>query len=74
MAQELRATFGSDLGEVTLNPGTGCICQLTLDGELIWDRPRDGGFPDIKSLKRRVRDVAFPDRALGHIDRDQHDK
>ncbi len=70
MAQELLSTFGTDLQEVTLRPGTGGIFQITVDGEMIWDRARDGGFPDIKTLKRRVRDHVSPDRALGHIDRD----
>ena len=31
---------------------------------------RDGGFPDVKTLKRRIRDKTAPDRALGHLDRD----
>ncbi|HET8790616.1 MAG TPA: Rdx family protein, partial [Modicisalibacter sp.] len=35
----------------------------------IWERKRDGGFPDIKELKRRVRDRLDPARDLGHIDR-----
>jgi hypothetical protein len=31
----------------------------------------DGGFPETKELKRRVRDVIEPGRDLGHVDR-QH--
>lgn len=36
---------------------------------VLWDRKADGGFPDVKELKRRVRDVVEPDRNLGHVDR-----
>jgi selenoprotein W-related protein len=69
MAQELLSTFGPELGEVALVPGTGGIYQVTCNGELIWDRKRDGGFPDAAKLKQLVRDVAFPERDLGHSDR-----
>lgn len=66
MAQELLSTFGADLGEVALVPGTGGIFIIHCDGELIWDRKRDGGFPDAAELKRRVRDLVWPERELGH--------
>jgi selT/selW/selH-like putative selenoprotein len=69
MAQELLQTFGNDLGAVALVPGTGGVFEIVLDGTLIWERKRDGGFPDAKELKRRVRDVVWPDRDLGHLDR-----
>jgi len=36
---------------------------------VIWDRKVDGGFPETKELKRRVRDVIQPGRDLGHVDR-----
>lgn len=69
MAQELLSTFGTDLGAVTLVPGTGGIFEIWLDGELLWERKRDGGFPDVKAPKQRVRDRIAPDRDLGHLDR-----
>lgn len=69
MAQELLSTFGPDLGEVALRPGTGGIFRISMDGETIWDRTVDGGFPDVKTLKQRVRDRLDPERDLGHIDR-----
>ena len=31
-------------------------------------RARDSGFPEIKILKQRVRDIVAPGRDLGHID------
>jgi selenoprotein W-related protein len=69
LAQELLSTFGTDLGEVALLPGTGGVFSIAYDGQTIWDRTVDGGFPDSKELKRRVRDRLDPSRDLGHIDR-----
>lgn len=39
---------------------------------VLWDRKVDGGFPETKELKRRVRDVIQPGRDLGHVDRDYY--
>ena len=69
MAQELLSSFAGDLGEVSLVPGTGGIFRIELDGEDIWERKRDGGFPNVKTLKQRVRDKLDPLRDLGHTDR-----
>ena len=69
MGQELLSTFGMDLGEVALIPATGGAFSITVDGETVWERKRDGGFPDVKTLKQRVRDRLDPQRDLGHIDR-----
>ena len=68
MAQEVLSTFSLEMGEVILRPGTGGIFEISLDGDLIWERKRDGGFPDVKHLKQMVRDRIDPDRDLGHID------
>lgn len=73
MAQELLNTFGTDLGEVALIPGTGGVFQITADEELVWDRKRDGGFPDIVTLKKLVRDAVVPGHDLGHADRNRND-
>ena len=69
MAQELLSTFGGELGEVALMPGTGGVFQISYDGHIIWDRKIDGGFPDARTLKQRVRDRLDPGRDLGHVDR-----
>lgn len=70
MAQELLQTFKDDLGGVTLVPGEiGGVFEITLDDTLLWERKRDGGFPDAKELKQRVRDIIEPSRDLGHLDR-----
>lgn len=42
----------------------------SLQTRVLWDRKADGGFPETKELKRRVRDVIEPGRNLGHVDRD----
>lgn len=41
----------------------------SLSTKVLWDRRIDGGFPETKELKRRVRDVVEPGRDLGHVDR-----
>ncbi|KAF3937233.1 hypothetical protein ABW19_dt0208811 [Dactylella cylindrospora] len=76
-AQELLQTFSTSLGEVALRPATGGIFTITLEtfneesileSYLIWDRKRDGGFPETKELKKKVRDIIDPKRDLGHVD------
>ena len=74
MAQELLSTFSEELGSVTLVPGTGGIFTIEVNGELIWDRKAEGGFPDVKALKGRVRDRVDPDRDLGHLERAKVDE
>lgn len=69
MAQELLSTFKDDLSEVALRPGKGGVFRIEVDGDLVWERVQDGGFPDVKALKQRVRDRLDPARDLGHIDR-----
>lgn len=36
---------------------------------LLWNRKEEGGFPETKVLKQRVRDYIDPGRDLGHSDR-----
>jgi selenoprotein W-related protein len=69
MAQELLHTFSEDLAQVALIPAeeSGRF-EIRLGEALIWDRKRDGGFPDIKTLKQKIRDAVAPGRELGHID------
>lgn len=42
--------------------------------EMIWERKRDGGFPETKVLKQLVRDRVQPGRGLGHSDRKSGEK
>jgi selenoprotein W-related protein len=93
LAQELLQTFGQDVAEVALIPGTGGVFEIRcfavpaahgLPAEtqpviasnsaghietLLWERKRDGGFPEAKILKQRLRDQVWPERGLGHSDR-----
>ena len=69
MAQEILSTFQEEVGEVALIPGTGGVYDMRAGGELIFSRQSEGGFPDIKELKRRVRDKIAPDKELRHVDR-----
>ncbi len=68
-AQELLSTFGNDLGEVVLVPGTGGIFELRLDGEVLWNKKAAGRYPEPKEIKQLIRDRIDPARDLGHSDR-----
>lgn len=70
LAQELLSSLSDVLGEVALIPdNTGGVFKILVGDELIWERVRDGGFPDAKQLKQRVRDIIDPNRDMGHVDR-----
>ncbi|WVQ78435.1 hypothetical protein IAT38_000521 [Cryptococcus sp. DSM 104549] len=36
--------------------------------QLVWDRQTEGGFPELKILKQRIRNLVQPDMGLGHSD------
>ena len=69
MSQELLNTFTDEITELSLQPGTGGIYNITANDQTVWDRKEEGGFPEITVLKKRIRDVIAPERNLGHIDR-----
>jgi len=69
MAQELLTTFQNEIGEVALQPGTGGIFEVRVDGASVWSRAAQGRFPEMKELKQLVRDRIAPERDLGHSDR-----
>lgn len=69
LAQELLHTFSSEIGEVALQPGSGGILEVRVDGELVFSRKESGRFPEAKELKQLVRDRIAPERNLGHSDR-----
>ena len=62
-----RASAQTDNPSIAWFPGG--VFEITYDGTTIWERKADGGFPDAKTLKQRVRDRLDPGRDLGHIDR-----
>ncbi|QBQ41596.1 SelT/SelW/SelH family protein [Sphingobacterium psychroaquaticum] len=70
MAQELLTTFTTDIHGVTLIPSeVSGRYRISIDEQEIWDRKREGSFPEIKELKQRVRDIVAPEKELGHSDK-----
>ncbi len=69
LAQELLTTFAEELGEVSLQPSTGGVFEIRLDGETLWSHKAEGRFPEAKEIKQRVRDRIAPAKSLGHSDR-----
>ncbi|QFI36487.1 SelT/SelW/SelH family protein [Moritella marina ATCC 15381] len=69
LTQELLHTFAEDISKISLHPDTGGRFEIHCNQQLIWERKQDGGFPEAKILKQRVRDIIAPTRDLGHCDR-----
>ena len=70
LAQELLSSFGETLGEVALIPdGSGGVFEIRCGDVIVWERVRDGGFPDSKILKQKIRDIVDPGRDMGHVDK-----
>lgn len=69
MAQEILSTFDDELSEVALIPGTGGIFEIKVNGEKLWSLKSEARFPDIKELKKLLRDKIAPEKSLGHTDR-----
>jgi selenoprotein W-related protein len=70
MAQELLSTFTEQLKGVTLIPSeTSGTFIISINDQLIFDRKDAGRFPEIKELKKLVRDHIDPGMDLGHTDR-----
>jgi selenoprotein W-related protein len=69
MAQELLTTFEDDLYGITLHPSEiAGRYIISLNNEKLFDRKEQGRFPDIKELKKLVRDKVNPGKSLGHSD------
>uniref|UniRef100_A0A6S8FPG4 Selenoprotein W n=1 Tax=Aplanochytrium stocchinoi TaxID=215587 RepID=A0A6S8FPG4_9STRA len=72
MATELLSTFSDDIGSVSLTPslpGT-YIIRVWRNGAdqeptIVWDRKENGGFPYPKDIKKKIRDICFPEKQLG---------
>lgn len=69
MAQELLTTFETEIGGVTLVPGTGGVFEVRIDDVLLWSFAERRVFPQPKELKQLIRDHVAPGRSLGHADR-----
>lgn len=69
-AQELLITFTEDIHGVLLQPADiAGTFRIYVDGEVIFDRKSAGAFPEIKSLKQRIRDIVSPGKSLGHSEK-----
>ncbi len=73
MAQEFLTTFENDLQGVTLEPSEiNGDFNIRINDQKIFDRKEYGGFPEIKELKQKVRDIVAPGKNLGHTDTKTH--
>lgn len=63
------AYLSEEIEYVALHPDTGGRFEIFCNGVQIWERKQEGGFPEAKVLKQRVRDLIDPERDLGHVDR-----
>ncbi len=72
LAQELLTTFEQELSAVSLQPGTGGIFEVRLNGAVIFSRKEHSRFPESKELKQLIRDTIAPERDLGHSDKQGH--
>ena len=80
---ELMLTFNeraASKGETSLLKSASVVASdvsgtfvVEVDGEVVWDRATDGGFPEIRELKRRVRD-AIGGGGLGHSELNPDDR
>ena len=69
ISQELLTTFEEEITEIILKPDrTGGVFTIRANQELIFERTSGSGFPEIKDIKQKVRDVIAPDKDLGHSD------
>jgi selenoprotein W-related protein len=66
MAEELLTTFGAELGEVALRPGSGGIFEVALDGAVISTNRDHAPMPEPVDVKRAIRDRISPSRKIGH--------
>ncbi|HUH33404.1 MAG TPA: SelT/SelW/SelH family protein [Daejeonella sp.] len=69
MAQELLNTFTDQIKGVLLVPSeTGGAFIISINDQIIFNRKDMHRFPEIKELKKLVRDVVDPQMDLGHTD------
>lgn len=69
MAQELLTTFSEDISGVLLRPSeVSGRYTVFVDDQLVFDRKKEGRFPEVKELKQLVRDRVAPGKSLGHSD------
>ena len=70
IAQELLNTFSVEINELVLNPSSGGVFEIYANDKRVWSRKDNEGFPELKVLKRLIRDEIAPEKDLGHTDRE----
>lgn len=69
-AQEFLMTFEENLEGVKLKPSEiAGRFTISINDDILHDRKRDDGFPEIKAIKQKIRDLAAPEKNLGHSDK-----
>ncbi|EMR71101.1 putative selenoprotein domain-containing protein [Eutypa lata UCREL1] len=68
--QDPSSSSSSSSSSSTIPSAPDVGAAVEIQRRVLWDRKVDGGFPETKELKRRVRDAIEPGRNLGHVDRD----
>lgn len=66
-----KLAVNSVLLKPSLVAGTFTIAVKVKKGEswtVIWDRKMDGGFPDSKTVKQKIRDLVKPGMNMRHVD------
>jgi selenoprotein W-related protein len=70
MAQEVLTTFSEDIGGVLLRPSEiNGRYTVFVEDTILFDRKREGRFPEVKELKQLIRDRVAPEKSLGHSDK-----
>lgn len=62
-------TQGQQVQDSEVVPPSIDLSSRSVNTSVIWDRKRDGGFPETKELKNRVRNIIEPGKDMGHVDR-----
>jgi len=55
MAQELLAAFERRVGEVALIAADAGVFEIRFDGQRLYSRDHDGGFPEPRLVKQAIR-------------------
>jgi selenoprotein W-related protein len=70
MAQVVLSSFTDEIYAVQLVPSEiAGRYTIRVNDQEIFDRKREGRFPEIKELKQLIRDHVAPEKSLGHSDK-----
>lgn len=54
MAEELARRYGEGLAAITLEPSHGGIFEVALDGGLVFEKAKEGRFPEPDEVGERI--------------------